>query len=450
MIETETTAASDKGAIRKGLAEVMWVAAPKVSAGLALLTLNLVLLRSWGPEQFGLISVCLTAIVLLDTIFGSAIDMSLFRLAPLARERHPQEARQLEQAGLLLKPAAALIFLPLLWLLAPRLSGLLFQRTDQGGLIVLSYLALVGILLVRSSQVHFQIERTFRRYGLTDLAHSALRFGVSGLLIWTGVATPVSVLGAMAAGSFLVAALTLATFARPVLIAKFSLPAVGQLLATVKWYLATVVVGSVIGRMDVFWVSALAGVEEAGVYGAAQLFALLPQLVGIYLAAVFSPRVLPMWQKGELQPIYSAFQRGLTAAAFGIFLCAAIALSTIGAWLLPPAYREAAPVILLLLPAGLAAFVAFPWAIPFLLFARPKLLLTVDCLALPLLALAYYLTIPRFGIRGAAIVTSGFGLARTAFFLVLANRILKSDPRGHTTVRGTGFGPALQLAGSST
>jgi O-antigen/teichoic acid export membrane protein len=202
--------------------------------------------------------------------------------------------------------------------------------------------------------------------------------------------------------------------------------------------------------MDVFFVSSLAGVKEAGVFAAAQLFALLPQLLGIYMAAVFSPKVLPMWRKGELGPVYRKYLWGLLALAVAGYAGALLLVGILGDRILPESYREAAPVILLLLPAGLSAFVAFPWTIPFLLYARPKLLLFADCLSLPLLIFAYSLAIPRFGIRGAALVTSAFGLLRTGFYLLLAQRILRDDPEGREWSARPGFGNSMQLAGSST
>lgn len=435
---------------RKSIGEVLWVAAPKILAGVAQLGLSLALLRTWGPERYGLIAVCLSAITLLDTVFGSAIDMSIFRLAPLLREQDPIQARQVEQAGLFLKPAASILLLPLIGLSSSWLSSLFFQRPDMGHLLLLSYLALLGILLVRSAQVHFQIEGTFRAYGLADLMHSALRFGGAALLLVSGMAAPDSVLWVLAGGSFVVAAVTLATSARPVILAPFRRQAVTDLLGLLRWYLATVVVGSLIGRMDVFFVSSLAGVQEAGVFAAAQLFALLPQLIGIYMAAVFSPKVLPMWRKGELGPVFFKFQAGLVGAGFAAYGLAVVTVGFLGRWVLPPAYQAAAPVILLLLPSGLCAFVAFPWTIPFLLYARPKLLLAVDCISLPVLVIAYMQVIPNFGIRGAAVVTSAFAFLRTAFYLILAGRILRTDPDGKAWMASPAFGNSMQLAGSST
>ncbi len=208
----------------------------------------------------------------------------------------------------------------------------------------------------------------------------------------------VEVLWVLAGGSLVVACFTLLSSARPILQAPFSREAVRDLTGILRWYLATVIVGSVIGRMDVFFVSSLAGVKEAGVFAAAQLFALLPQLLGIYMAAVFSPKVLPMWRKGELGPVYRKYLWGLLALAVAGYAGALLVVGVFGSRILPESYQEAAPVILLLLPAGLSAFVAFPWTIPFLLYARPKLLLFADCLSLPLLIFAYSLAIPRFGI----------------------------------------------------
>jgi O-antigen/teichoic acid export membrane protein len=300
---------------------------------------------------------------------------------------------------------------------------------------------------VRSSQAHFQIRRRFRLYAITDLFHSFFRFGGTCALLAAGAATPASVLSVLALGSFAVAAATLVGPARPILRVAFSPEVFAALMGKLRLYLGTVVVGSVIGRMDLFLVSSLGRVSDAGLYAAAQLFALLPQLLGIYMAAVFSPRVLPLWRKGEFAGVYGKFQVALLGLAGVAYLAAVFLVNAGGGWLLPAAYQPARTLILYLLPAGLAAMVAFPWAIPFLLYTRAKTLLALDCLLLPVLACGYAVLIPRYGAQGAALLTSGAMVLRSACFVLLANHILRTDPGGESWSLRNQSNPTLRMAG---
>lgn len=435
---------------RADIRQILWVAVPKVLGGASQLLLSLLLVRFLGVEQFGMVSVCLTGVLLLDAVIGSAIDMAIFRLAPLHREDAPAYARAIEKAGLYIKPiGAALLFAPLAFL-AARASQVLFQDPTRGSLLLLSALALLGMLLFRSMQVHFQIESRFAAYGATDLLHTAARLGFIGLLLVSDSATPELIMSAYAVAAIGVAAVGLIFPARPVLSAPWSKPAAGELLGVLKWYLATVVLGSIASRMDVFFVSSFASVAEAGIYGAAQMFALVPHLLGTYLSAVFSPRVLPMWRDGQLPQAYFRYQVALSVAALLLYGGAWVAIGPLSAAVLPDTYRRSVDVALVLLPAGLVALVNFPWTIPFLLYTRPKTLLAVDCVAIPAMAAVFAFAIPRSGASGAAAVSSAFAILRLVFYQGLAWRVLHRDPQGLRWRNAGGATNTLQLARSAS
>jgi hypothetical protein len=85
-------------------------------------------------------------------------------------------------------------------------------------------------------------------------------------------------------------------------------------------------------------------------------------------------------------------------------------------------------VALVLLPAGLAAFVNFPWTVSFLLFLRPRFLLKFDLIALPVLAVSYLIAVRTYGAAGAAGVTTAYALIKTAALQKVANGILQQPP----------------------
>jgi O-antigen/teichoic acid export membrane protein len=412
--------------VRRDIGEVSWVALPKILAGAVQVVINLALLRRFGPDAFGVVTVCISMVMLADSLLGSAIDMSIFRLAPAHGESDHRYSLAIQKAGLQLKIAGGLMAaLPLAVLSGP-LARVLFQRAGENSVIFcLALVALLGCLVIRSTQVNFQIERRFSRYGMTDLANTFLRFGPIGVMTATGAATPFSVMLIYALAPFAVAVPVLFTWARGMTLSPSSRPARKELLGTLRIFLATVVAGALLTRLDLFIVSAKAGVREAGIYSAAQILALIPQLLGLYMSAAFSARVMPLWLKGSFAPIYRKYQVALFAAAIAGYIVAAILLPFAGPMLFPGAFSKAGGLILVLLPAGLAHFVSFPWTIPFLLYLRARTMLLLDCAGLPILACALYLFAGRSGAAGAARVCSVFTIVRAAIHQWMAFRIIR-------------------------
>jgi hypothetical protein len=87
-----------------------------------------------------------------------------------------------------------------------------------------------------------------------------------------------------------------------------------------------------------------------------------------------------------------------------------------------------------LLPAGLCALINFPLTILLLLFTRPRFLIALDCVLLPMLFVAYRLVIPTYGVLGAAVVTTTAALLKTAVMQVSAWRMLRPH---RDTARGS-------------
>ena len=124
--------------------------------------------------------------------------MSIFRIAPLYRDQNPLAALQIQKAGLMIKPLGALVAIVPIVLFGSRLSQALFQTPDAAPLLYITLAALLGSLLIRSTQVHFQIERRFRIYGLTDLLDTFLCFGTITALLLAGIRSPIKLLAVYA------------------------------------------------------------------------------------------------------------------------------------------------------------------------------------------------------------------------------------------------------------
>lgn len=421
--------------MKPAIISFFWVAGPKILAGALQFILTLALLRHFDPADFGAISVCISGVLLGDSIIGGATDSGVLRLAPSSSATTPTGSLQFQQAGLVLKLAlSAIIAIPTIFLLK-RISWFLFQ-TDHGRVyLAISQAALIGMLMLRSAQMLYQIKERFLPYGISDLTNSLLKFGGLGLLLLLARPSPAAVLSCYAVAPFLVIGLILFFSQGALVRVPFSRTAFQELAYHVKWFLLVSATGTVIARMDVFLVSSLAGISSAGIYSAAQTITLVPQLIGSYIAVVFSPRIMPMWEKGNLRKLYCDFQLSIFACSVVAFILALLIIPRTFGLIFPLAFRQSQAVILVLLPAGLCALINFPLTILLLLFMRPRFLVTVDLVLLPVLLLAYVLVIPVYGVMGAAIVTTLGALAKTGVMQVAAWRLLlESAPTPGATI----------------
>jgi O-antigen/teichoic acid export membrane protein len=419
--------------LKPSIVKFLWVAGPKVLAGGLQFGLTIVLMRHFSPKEFGIISVCLSAVILCDSIVGGATDSGVLRLAPSSLAVEGQRSLEFQQAGVILKLLfVALIAMPLL-LFARPLSDLLFQNTTGARYLCISLVALLATLLMRSAQMQYQVTEQFVLYGAADLTNSLLKFGGIGLLLALAHPSPGTVLAAYGISTTVVAALIFGSTGSGLLRTHLQMVRLRELISHVRWFVVVSATGTVIGRMDLFLVSSLSGVSTAGIYSAAQVIALVPQLIGSYIAVVFSPRIMPMWEQGTLPKLFKDVQLGIACCAVLIYMATFALLPRVSGVLFPQAFQRSVPVILALLPSGLCALINFPLTLLLLLFLRPRLLVALDCISLPFLLVAYLWAIRNYGVMGAATVTTAAALLKTAFMQIAAWRLLRSQSQAPAT-----------------
>jgi len=128
--------------------------------------------------------------------------------------------------------------------------------------------------------------------------------------------------------------------------------------------------------------------------------------------------------------MYPRYQGLLFLLAVVLYGLVWILTGPFGSVLFPAAYGRSSTIVLILLPAGLAAMINFPLTIPILLYTRPRFLMIVDLISIPLLTLTYSLALPGKGAAVAAAICSGWAVLRLLFYQGLALRLLHQDPIG--------------------
>ena len=394
--------------MRKTLFQAACVTVPKALGGVLTIVLNAVLLTRMTPAEFGVYAVCLTLVTLAEAVVGSAVDMSAVKLATTYRLNAPRRAAAAEQWALLVKLAITGLVLCVVLPLATPVADALFHRIDEE-LLVLALAVSGGVLAMRSISTHLQLAHRFGAYAGLELFAQTMRVcGIGAVLLWWQPSANTLTLAALTG--------TAAALLVGMRIGRLrwqgwrELPlrwADGrELMHAMRWMLVTVAFSALLARADVLLLTRWSTIDQVGLFAAAQVFALIPELLGMWLAVVFSPKVEPARASGALRRVMAEVQLALGVLAVVMGLAAWAALHWAGDWL-PVRYAASADVLLPLVVGGLAGMFALPFTVPYIMFTRPSFVLMYDLCSLPLLLLAYHWAITHSGALGAAYVSGG-------------------------------------------
>ena len=161
------------------------------------------------------------------------------------------------------------------------------------------------------------MRQRFHEYSLLEVIHSVCKFGGAGLLLLLSPKAAIeSVLVFFAIGPLTAFGVGMAMFRGHLLCSfRFRRERIAELFRHVKWYALSGGIGNLVGRMDLFILSASASLGSAGIFAAGQSFASVPWLVASYLSVVLSPRILPHMEAGTCREFYLRVQIVLTAVA---------------------------------------------------------------------------------------------------------------------------------------
>jgi O-antigen/teichoic acid export membrane protein len=383
----------------------MLVGGAKAAAGAATVAMNLWLAAHLPPSAFGVFATATAALLLSDAVFGSAMDAAVIRTT----DRIPAEAvTPAERDGLLLKLGAVAGA----GAIAAAIASMAASMTTL--IIVLTVaLGAAGVLIHRSVLLYLQLRTRFAAYAVVDLLHAAARWLLAVAALAAGYQSASMMVGAWAVAPWVVALIAAATVLRPAvhITATDGAPwgdrsSRNAVIAAAGWTVATTAVGAVVARLDLLVLGAVAGAGEAGIFAAASTLALVPTMMGAYLAPAFSGRILPYCHEGRMDAFLRRMQVTLIAIAVAGTLVGIAVIPAMTGILLPGDYGGTARVVPVLLIAGAAGFVTFPLVLHTLLLLSPRTYLFMDLLTLPILVPMYVVAARRSGAIGVAWVTA--------------------------------------------
>src|SRR5260370_14925076 len=131
---------------RRRVQQATLVTLPKLLAGVGTAAIGLVLVRFMSPTAFGVLSLCLSGLLMMDGLLGSAFDLAAVRMATAPDGDTPQSV---QHSCMLLKVGAAFVAGVLLLLFHRVLLDKFFGGYCTGRLLLLTLLAVTSVLLLQ-------------------------------------------------------------------------------------------------------------------------------------------------------------------------------------------------------------------------------------------------------------------------------------------------------------
>jgi O-antigen/teichoic acid export membrane protein len=326
-----------------------------------------------------------------------------------------------------MKVAIGVIASLVLIMLARPVGRTLLHTEAAKVLIMTGCLAAVGLLAMRSVQVHLQVDQRFVAYGGVDLAHSCLRFGGIGLVLLLLPPNPVAIILVVALAPWIVFVISGTTIAGSLSQHSPGLKQAAREVADfVRWPLLTMGVATFGRQVDIWLLGSRASMSEVGIFSGGQVLSAIPDMLGMYLSVVLSPRIMRYLRDGTFCGFFRRVQRTLLIGAGAALIVGLLGVDLVRQYVLPEQYARSALVFAVLWPGALAGTVSFPLAIAFVMFVRPSFLFRLELVILPLTVVAYLVAIDRYGAVGAAWVTTVSRVTKAVIVGVLASRLAQN------------------------
>lgn len=399
---------------------------------------NIVSANGLSPAQFGLVSIALALLNVLQELCGNGLDLGMVRLAAPHLEKNPSAATAYYRAALQIKLLANSIVAILVFFLAPVIAALIFEKPDIAPMLRWVSLGLMGACLYNYMLARVQAEERFSLYAVLRASNNIGKLLVLGAIWFLGLFTPDSVLGAWVAAFFIGYVLSLALGAT-----RNSAKADGPYISTYywagiinfsKWVIASSFLFSLYSRVDMLILSRFVSAAGIGQYAAAWNITFIIDLMTYSVIIALLPQAVKIKHHRDF-PSY-------LKKTFAICLILATTLSPLyflSNWFFTvffPAYTASAELFRILFLGAIITLLFHPLYL--ILYARNR----VNRLALINLLLVFFCAvlgiavIPTFGAEGAAWVTVAgrvFSSSLICYFVHLELKGIFAEDKGLAT-----------------
>jgi O-antigen/teichoic acid export membrane protein len=384
---------------------VLFVTGGRVSLVAVWFAATMLMARVLGQFNFGFYTLCTRAIGIITGCFGDPLDMAVMRQAPLYLRSDRPRAVEIIRSAFWLRACLGIISIAVTAAVPWLISTVVFGSRNLHNLAMLTALGILGDLLLRSALGYFQVSERFAAFMVIDCiwqlgrAAAVVIFVVFNML---RVETAVFIYIALPYIAFVVATVVL-----PSDVMRFRLPNrrhVADILHYSKWMVAATMMAAVYERLDVFLLNWFHGAAAVGVYGAAMMFAMIPDFVDGGIQTVLGPKVAPAHARGD----FPALQRAYLTYSIPMGVLAAAAAMLVGGpvirtFLSVKFAASVAPFKILVL-STLFNIIFTPLPAALLSFVAPQKVAMLTLAGLLMVTFGGLAIIPAYGVVGAAAV----------------------------------------------
>jgi O-antigen/teichoic acid export membrane protein len=418
--DAQDSGATDKPSGLMGIVKVILGNGSYVALGFLA---NVVSANSLTPAEFGLVSIALATLNVLQEISGNGLDLAMVRLAAPHVEREPSVAASYFRAALQLKLLVNGAIALLLFACAPLLAQGVFDNPDMAPMLRWVSAGLIGAALYNYMLARVQAEEEFTLYAILRASNNVAKLLVLALIWLLGTFTPDSVMGAWMSAFFIGYVLAVAfgetrKFRRephtPVLQPEYW----RRMFDFSKWVIASSFLFSLYSRTDMLILARFANTEAIGQYAAAWNITFIIDLLTYSVIIALLPRASKIHHRDEFAPyLRSTF---MVCAVLALLLLPAFFLSDWFFSVFFPAYTASSDLFRVLFIGAIITLLFHPLYL--ILYARNRVnrLTLINFLLFIGCAVGGLLVIPYYGAPGAAWVTvSGrvFAAALICYFV---------------------------------
>lgn len=363
----------------------------------------ILLARFLGPQEFGLLTISLTTLVLIADIADIGTNTGLVRFVSANLKSNKEKALKFLKLSLEIKLVAWLVVLGAIFFLAPFVATYIFHKTELILPLRLVGIGVGGALLFTFATSALQAHEKYFYWSIVNITTNVLRLIIIitlGYFLTLNSLNSLMVFIALPFFGFFLSLFILPS--RAILGTKDE----RSLLKDLLKYTTPIAIFSIIAafsaRLDTFLNAALLSTHEVGVYGAAnQLIQIMPQLVSA-LGLVSAPKFASFTSKSMMLDYFKKFQLFVAGLVFLGLLTTPLAIYFIPI-IFGSSYTGAVtPFIMLFL-----GYLVFLFSIPvhhsiIFYFGRPDVFIWVSVGHLLIIGILGYFLISTFGIAGAA------------------------------------------------
>lgn len=324
------------------------------------------------PAEYALFAAGLTVVLLIDATLGSPLDLAAIRFGAIHRDE-PRRVDRFAAATFRIKLVVGAGMAAAALVASRPLAELLFDTPDRIALLHIAIVSALALLLIRGTAVHLQVRLLFHRYAVLDAAQGCLRLLAIAALLAAGIHQAEWYLAAYGLAAALVFASGIVWIPQPYMLARW--PERSDARAIFAFLGSTagiVILGTVTGRSDVLFLTALGNAERAGHYAAAAHMATVVTMLAVYGAIVCQPRVIPAAQAGRLGELVRWNLLGAAGIAVVAVPVSLFVFDPLVPALLGSDYAPAVPILKLLVIGTCADIFFMPVMMTFAIQMHPR------------------------------------------------------------------------------